>query len=103
MNQNLNKSKNPIKDVNPALSPFNCTLNDILVQKIRDPSIYIYQWISDLNSGDLSTVSKAAKMILRNLKSNVSISSLKITLLFQKNTHNKLFTNILAIVINALN
>ena len=67
------KSKNTNKEGNPLSTPFVCTLNDILSQKIRDPSIYVYQWISDLNSIDVQTVSKAAKMILRNLKSNISI------------------------------
>lgn len=67
------KSDDQNKIKNSPFSPFVCSLNDTLVQKIRDPSIYIYQWISDLNSSDLSTVSKAAKMILRNLKSNLSI------------------------------
>lgn len=61
----------PVKsDEFPA---FVCSLNSVLTQKISDPSIYVYQWIADLNSNDLQIVDKASKTILKNLKSNPSL------------------------------
>ncbi|OHT13510.1 hypothetical protein TRFO_16263 [Tritrichomonas foetus] len=68
-----NSANNDNKITNLQFQPFVCNLNDILTQKISDPSIYIYQWIADLNSNDLNTIDISSKTILKHLKSNVNI------------------------------
>lgn len=50
-----------------------CRLNDSLTQKISDPSIYVYQWIADLNSSDLNRINLSTKAIMKHLKSNTGI------------------------------
>ncbi|KAK8899960.1 hypothetical protein M9Y10_002283 [Tritrichomonas musculus] len=73
-----------------------CRLNDALTQKISDPSIYVYQWIADLNSSDINRISLSTKAILKNLKGNSNVfvihtEALSASLVFK--LHSFLLTN----------
>ncbi|OHT03887.1 hypothetical protein TRFO_28790 [Tritrichomonas foetus] len=59
-----------LQSMNKPPESGSCRLNDALTQKISDPSIYVYQWIADLNSSDLGRINLSTKAILKHLKSN---------------------------------
>ena len=80
-NSNLNSSinsqnssnSNLLRTAERQMENGVCRLNDALTQKISDPTIYVYQWIADLNSSDLARINLSTKAILKHLKNNSSI------------------------------
>ena len=72
-NKHEEEEDNEQKEEPIELTHFVNSLNNNLSKKVTDVSLYIYQWISDLNSSDIQTIDMASKAILKHIKSNSKI------------------------------